>query len=246
MSALLNRIDLGRLWSAKSLRAALLAAAAVILLVGGMNAYVILKVRGEATSDIADLPHAQAAIVPGALVESDGRMSLMLADRVNRAAALYEAGKVDKIIVSGDHGAWSYDEPDTMLKALRAKGIPSSDIFTDHAGFNTRATMVRAHDVFGVSNAIVVTQGFHMARSLYLGQAAGISMHGLTADVHSYGRQEKKSDLREIFSRVKAVGDTTLDTGVLLGPKIPITGNGRASRGPHPPPGTPPAGAPES
>jgi SanA protein len=226
------------------LLAAGLAAGVTILLVAAFNAYVLLSVRGEATSDVDELHHAQTAIVPGALVQPDGQMSSMLRDRVARAVELYEAGKVDKIIVSGDHGSWKYDEPDTMRKALVAAGVPDRDIFTDHAGFNTRATMVRAREVFQVDSAIVVTQGFHMARSLYLAEAAGLDIQGLTADLHGYGKQGIKSDIREVLSRVKAVGDTTLDTGVLLGPAVPITGSGLASRGPAPPAGTPPAGSP--
>jgi len=224
--------------------AAAIAAGVVALIVLALNAYVVLSVRGEATDDIDELPHAQAAIIPGALVHSDGQMSGMLADRVTRGLELYRAGKVDKIIVSGDHGDWVYDEPDTMRKVLVAEGVPESDIFTDHAGFDTWATMVRAREVFQVDSAIVVTQGFHMARALYLGEAAGLEIHGLTSDLRGYGKQGVKSDIREFPSRVKAVMNTTLDSDVTLGPPIPITGDGRASRGPAPPSGTPPAGSP--
>ena len=160
----------------------------------------------------------------------------MLADRVAQAVALWRAGKVDRILVSGDHGSWSYDEPDTMRKALLRAGVPARDIFTDHAGFDTWDTMVRARRVFGVTEAIVVTQGFHMARALYLGREAGLKVSGLTADLHSYGYQGKKSDVRELFARVKAVKDAITHPGVLLGSKIPITGDGRLSWGPKKPP----------
>jgi SanA protein len=216
----------------------------LLLLLVGANAYVILGARGQATDDLAGLPHAQAAIVPGALVHEDGRMSSMLADRVARTLELWQSGKVDRILVSGDHSSWKYDEPDTMRKALLAAGVPGRAIFTDHAGFNTRATMVRAREVFDVDSAIVVTQGFHMSRSLYLAEAAGLEIHGLTADLSGYGQQGTRSDVRELFSRMKAITDTALDSGVLLGPRIPITGDGRASWGPAPPPDTPPAGSP--
>ena len=140
---------------------------------------------------------------------------------------------MDRILASGDHGTWSYDEPDTMRKALLRAGVPARDIFTDHAGFDTWDTMVRARRVFGVTEAIVVTQGFHMARALYLGREAGLHVSGLTADLHSYGYQGKKSDVRELFARVKAVKDAIIHPGVLLGPKIPITGDGRLSWGPQ-------------
>jgi SanA protein len=225
-------------------RALALLIGGLVLLVVASNAYIVLSTRGEATADISELPHAQAAIVPGAQVRPDGTMSLMLADRVDRTVKLWRAGKVDRILVSGDHGQWQYDEPDTMRQALMRAGVPGYVIFTDHAGFNTRATMVRAKKIFDVQSAIVVTQGFHMDRSLFLAKDAGIGpVNGLFSDQHHYGQKQVESDVREVFARVKAVGDTVIDTSVMGGPQIPITGDGRASWGPKPPPGTPPAGA---
>jgi len=231
---------------ANALRTLAALVAALIALVVGANAFIVLSTRGEATSEISELPHAQAAIVPGAQVNPDGRMSSMLADRVQRTVQLWQAGKVDRILVSGDHGARRYDEPDTMREALIRAGVPGRVIFTDHAGFNTRATMVRAKEIFDVQSATVVTQGFHMDRALYLAKSAGIGpVHGLTSDLHGYGRKKLQSGIREIFARVKAIGDEALNSGVMSGPKIPITGDGRASWGPKPPPGTPAAGAPK-
>jgi SanA protein len=233
-----------RRWPRLSL-AALLGAASIVAMVGFANAYVLFSSEGDSTDDIANVPHAQVAIVPGALVRPDGKMSSMLADRVRQAIALWRTGKVDRILVSGDHHTWDYDEPDTMRKALVGAGVPPRAIFEDHAGFNTWATMVRAHDIFGVRSAVVVTQGFHMARALYLAKAAGLTATGLTSDLHPYGIQGAKSDIREVLSRVKAVADTTLETPATGGPPIPITGDdGRVSWGPPPPAGTPPAGSP--
>src|SRR5436190_24132035 len=120
-----------------------------------------------------------------------------------------------------------------MRKALVKAGVPPRVIFEDHAGFNTWATMVRAHDIFRMGNAVVFTQGFHMARALYLAKAAGLAATGFTSDLHPYGIQGTKSDIREVLSRVKAVADTTLDTAATGGPPIPITGDdGRVSWGP--------------
>jgi SanA protein len=219
---------------------------ALVAVVIGANAYILLSTDGEATANVADVPHAQVAIVPGALVQRNGKMSGMLADRVSQADALWKAGKVDRILVSGDHGSWIYDEPDTMRKALVADGVPGRVIFEDHAGFDTWATMVRARSIFDVHDAVVVTQGFHMPRALYLAHAAGIDATGLTADQHHWGYQGQKSEIREIFSRVKAIADTTLNTPAMGGKKIPIGGDdGSVSWGPAPPPGTPPAGSPD-
>jgi SanA protein len=232
-----------RRWG-RLIRGALLGGALGVALVALANAYVLLSTEGEATADVAEVPHAQVAIVPGALVQPNGKMSAMLADRVRGAIALWRAGKVDGILVSGDHHSWSYDEPGTMRKALVDAGVPPRAVFEDHAGFNTWATMVRARSIFGVRSAAVVTQGFHMARALYLADAAGIDATGLTSDLHPYGIQGVKSDVREVLSRVKAIADTTFDTPAMGGPPIPISGDGRASWGPPPPPGTPPAGSP--
>jgi SanA protein len=225
-----------RLTGKKVLLAVLCVLGVVALVAIGANAFMLLSTKGDSTSDPAKLKHAQAAIVLGALVQPNGQMSGMLADRVSQAVALWRAHKVDRILVSGDHHTWAYDEPDTMREALMRAGVPAHDIFTDHAGFDTWASMVRARKVFGVDSAIVVTQGFHMARALYLGKQAGLHVSGLTADLHGYGYQGKKSDVRELFARVKAVGDTLTHPNVLLGPRIPITGDGRVSWGPQHPP----------
>jgi SanA protein len=205
------------------------------LLVGALNAYVVLSEHGNATDQVNRVPDAQVALVLGAAVEPDGHMSQMLADRVQRAEQLWRAGKVQRILVSGDHHTWAYDEPDTMRKALQAAGVPGRDIFTDHAGFDTWDSMVRARKVFGVQSAIVVTQGFHMPRALYLAARAGLDAHGLTSDLHGYGRQGQLSSLREVLARVKAVYQGTSGAKVPLGPRIAITGDGRASWGPQRP-----------
>ncbi len=226
-------------------KAALFCGALGIAVVGLANAFVVLSVNGDATADVADVPPAEVAIVPGALVQPDGKMSVMLGERVSRAAQLWHAGKVKRILVSGDHHTWAYDEPDTMRKQLVADGVPPRVIFEDHAGLDTWQTMVRARGIFHVQSAVVVTQGFHMPRALYLADSAGIDATGLTADRHDWGYQGEKSAAREVLARVKAVADTTLDTPAMGGPSIPITGDdGRVSWGPQPPHGTPPAGSP--
>ncbi|HET7119690.1 MAG TPA: ElyC/SanA/YdcF family protein [Solirubrobacterales bacterium] len=219
---------------------------ALALVIAVANAYILLSTEGESTSVVAEVPAAEVAIVPGALVEPDGDMSTMLAARVEQASRLWHAGKVEKILVSGDHGTWKYDEPDTMRKALVRDGVAPRDIFEDHAGFDTWQTMVRARSIFGVRSAVVATQGFHMPRALYLADQAGIDATGLDADPHGWGWQGTKSSVREVLSRVKAIADVSLDTPAMAGPKIPIaTTDGRESWGPAPPPGTPPAGSPD-
>ncbi|HEV2790688.1 MAG TPA: ElyC/SanA/YdcF family protein [Solirubrobacterales bacterium] len=209
-----------------------------------LNAYVLTS-AGEASAEVGEVPRVEVAIVPGALVEPDGSMSLMLGDRVRQAVRLWRAGKVEKVLVSGDHHRWAYDEPGTMREALVRAGVPPEDVFEDHAGFDTWATMVRARSVFGVREAVVITQGFHMPRALFLADKAGIEATGLTSDLHPYGLQGRKSGAREALSRLKAVADVTLDRPATGGPRIPIaTADGRESWGPTPPPGTAAAGSP--
>jgi SanA protein len=205
--------------------------AAGTLLVGAANAIVLLG-AGRAGHDPARAPHAEVALVLGAGVQPDGRPSAMLADRLDAAAALYRDCRVDRILVSGDHSRPDYDEVNAMRRELVHRGVPDRDVFTDHAGFDTWSSMVRARKVFEVRSAIVVTQGFHMARALWLGKRAGLEVHGLAADRSGYGLERRKSDLREVVARVKAVEDVV--TGAkprFLGPKVPITGSAEASRG---------------
>jgi SanA protein len=213
----------------------------MIAAIAGLNLYVAAR-SGPQTDTVAQVPHAQVAIVLGAGLNRNGSMSGMLYDRVQQAIRLYRAGKVDRILVSGDHHTWGYDEPGTMRNALQRAGIPDSAIFTDHAGFDTWATMERAVRVFGVRSAVVVTQGFHMDRALYLAREAGLKATGLTADLRGYGRQGQISTVRELFARVKAVGEVVEGRKVLLGPSHPISGDGRSTWGPPAPAGQGPAG----
>jgi SanA protein len=220
----------------RRLRIALLVAAVPLILVASANALVLFDSRGEAHASVADLPHAEAALVLGAQVKPDGRPSAMLADRIAAAAELYQAGKVDKLLLSGDHGRWAYDEVGTMRRELLALGIPARDLFTDHAGFDTWDSAQRAERVFGVESVIVVTQRFHMARALYAAHRAGLRADGYTADRRPYGAVMGRLQLREVLARVKVVADAV--TGAdprFLGPELPIGGDGRASWGPSGP-----------
>jgi SanA protein len=108
-------------------------------------------------------------------------------------------------------------------------GVPDSDVFTDHAGFDTLDSVVRARKVFNVSSAIVVTQGFHLPRALWLARHAGLTVHGLEAGDGSKGT---KASVREVIARTKAFGDVLAGAQPkFLGPRVDITGDARASRG---------------
>jgi SanA protein len=203
-----------------------------LLAVAVPNLIVWLGGRSPVTTDPAKVPHAQAALVLGAQVYRDGRPSIMLRDRVNAAADLYRAGRVDKLLLSGDHSRTDYDEVGSMRRLLIDQGIPAQDIFTDHAGFDTWDSAQRAKRVFDVSSAVVVTQGFHMARALYDARRAGLHATGFVADRRQYGTIMAKLRVRVAFARVKTMGDVV--TGAdphFLGAEIPITGDGRRSWG---------------
>jgi SanA protein len=207
-------------------------AALPLLVVAIPNAVVLLDARGEARTELAAVEHAEAALVLGAQVKPDGTPSAMLADRIAAAADLYHAGKVDKLLLSGDHARWEYDEVGAMRKALQDRGVPPEDLFTDHAGFNTWDSSQRARRVFGVNSVVVVTQRFHMARALYDARRAGLKVSGYAADRRSSGRVMRRLQVREAAARVKTLGDAI--TGAdphFLGVRIPITGDGRASWG---------------
>jgi SanA protein len=177
---------------------------------------------------IEEAPKAQVAVVLGALVFRDGRLSYVLADRVDTAIDLYRKKKVDKILLTGDHGRVSYDEVNAMRRYALKHGIPPEDVFMDHAGFSTYESMFRARDVFRVKSAIIVTQRFHLARSVYTARALGIDAMGVEADRHIY-IHPLLNNAREILARTKAFIDVNIThpNPKFLGPQIPITGDGR-------------------
>jgi SanA protein len=179
-----------------------------------------------------DAPHAQCAIVLGARVYPDGSPYPMLADRLETGIKLYELGKVDKLLLSGDHGQTTYDEVNVMLDYVLARGVPDEDVFTDHAGFDTYDTMYRARDVFQVETALIVTQDFHLSRAVYTARELGLEATGVVADLQPYG-SETRNAVREVLARANAVLQLhiTHPDPKYLGPLIPITGDGRTTRG---------------
>jgi SanA protein len=219
-----------------SVRRAILAGAVLAIVVVAIPNLVVWRGgREPVTADAAKVPHAQAALVLGAQVLPSGRPSDMLVDRVKAAEDLYRAGRVDKLLLSGDHSRVNYDEVGTMRKMMLADGIPAADIFTDHAGFDTWDSAQRAKRVFDVDSAVVVTQRFHMARALYEARHAGLDATGFIADRRNYGRVMPRLKARETLARVKAFGDVVTGASPkFLGAEIPITGDGRKSWGPNP------------
>ena len=203
----------------------------LLLCIGGLLVDKVVKTKGEALIIPPDQHYKtkQVAIVLGAYVYPNGMLCSMLQDRVETAVQLYKAGQVEKIMMTGDHGASTYDEVNAMRLYALQLGIPEEDIFTDHAGFSTYDSMYRAKDVFLVDSAIVVTQEFHLPRALYIADSLGIQAGGIKADKHAYAGI-RMNELREIPARIKSFIQVVLQAKPrFLGDTIPITGDGKAS-----------------
>ena len=165
-------------------------------------------------------------IVLGCLVRDDGTLSDMLRDRLIVGVKLYEAGASPKIIMSGDHGRVDYDEVNAMKQYAIDNGVPSSDVFMDHAGFSTYETIYRAKEVFGADKVLIVTQEYHLYRALYIAKQLGIEAYGVSADLNTYGGQTKR-DVREILARCKDFAMCIIKPEpTYVGDSIPINGNG--------------------
>ncbi|PIZ57039.1 hypothetical protein COY23_01985 [bacterium (Candidatus Torokbacteria) CG_4_10_14_0_2_um_filter_35_8] len=195
-----------------------------------INVSIVNKSEDFIYRDLEKVPDSQVVIVLGAKVYENGQMTDMLHDRVDTGLELYESGKAEKLLLSGDHGQKNYDEVNAMKKYVLEKSIPEENIFLDHAGFSTYESLYRARDIFGVKNAIIVTQDFHLARSVYTARALGIDAYGVNADKHIY-MGVRKNIAREYLTRVKAFFDIHVlrSKPKFLGDPIPITGDGRES-----------------
>ncbi len=168
-----------------------------------LNLVVCLSVKDRMRS-VADGPDDSGydcIIVLGCGVWGD-TPSPLLTDRLDTAIELYRRGAAPKLLMSGDHGQKDYDEVSVMRRYAMERGVPSEDIFLDHAGFSSYETMWRASKVFGVQKAIVVTQKYHLFRSLYDARAFGIEVQGTIATGHTFASLPMW-EARECLARVK-------------------------------------------
>ena len=205
--------------------------ALVSLLVAGIVVFsviqaVIINTAQPHIKELEELSHADAVLILGARVYSDGTPSDYLRDRLEYGYAVYEKGLASKIIVSGDHGKKDYNEVKAMKQYLLEKGVPEEDIFMDHAGFDTYDSMYRAQAIFGVKKLIISTQEYHSYRAVYIARQLGIDAAGYAAP--NRGINQTYDTIRESLARVKAF----LDVNILhrppkyLGDAIPISGSG--------------------
>ncbi|MCB2209744.1 YdcF family protein [bacterium] len=167
----------------------------------------------------AEAPAAPVALVLGAGLNRDGTAGVVLQDRVEAAADLYFAGKVQKLLMSGDNSTEYYDEPGAMQEHALSLGVPEEDIVLDFAGRRTYDSCYRAKAIFGLEELIVVTQAFHLPRALFLCNAFDVKANGVVADDANYRlRSYTYWWVREIFATLKAYWD------VWIAHPIPILG----------------------
>lgn len=169
----------------------------------GLNIYIIRSTKNVIFSDKNNIKKAYTGLVLGAKVYQNGNLSGILKDRVDSALDLYNAKKINRFLLSGDHGREKYDEVNYMKKYLLKKGVLERNIFLDHAGFDTYSSIYRAKEVFKVDSLIIITQNFHVKRAVYIAKNMNLNVQGFIADKHTYGIA-KKMMIRENLANVKA------------------------------------------
>ncbi len=171
---------------------------------------------------------ADCILILGAGVWKGDRPSPVLQDRLQSGIALYEEGAASRLLMSGDHGRKEYDEVNVMKAFAMERGVPSSHIFMDHAGFSTYESMYRARDVFEAKRVIIVTQQYHLYRAIYIARALGLDAYGFAvsdADTTQIHRQLRNA--REILARVKDFFYCVIQPlPTYLGDAIPVSGDG--------------------
>jgi vancomycin permeability regulator SanA len=192
----------------------ILGALAALCLVGVGLGYVALTTQNRRYNDAAQMPVKPVAIVFGAGVYQ-GRPTFMLADRIRGAAELYHAGRISKILMTGDNSHVDYNEVSVMREYAMELGVPGDAITLDYAGFRTYDSCYRAREIFGVTEATLVTQHYHLARALYTCRQLGIDAVGLgtpdwtrdTERLH-YGYKPGETtrySIREVLATIKAL-----------------------------------------
>ncbi len=198
-----------------------------IALIVGVNVYMHANAKNRilTTEEAADYG-ADCVLILGAGVRNDGTPSHMLEDRLKTGLSLYEIGAAPKVLMSGDHGRVEYNEVGVMKEFATERGIPSEDVFMDHAGFSTYESLYRARDVFAAKRVIIVTQEYHLYRALYIADRLGIDAVGVSADLRPYNGQIIHN-LREAAARTKDfLYCLFMPKPTYLGDVIPVQGDG--------------------
>ena len=205
---------------------------AVAAVVAATNAVTVLATKDRIVSaEAAASFGADAIVVLGASVYADGTPSGILQDRLDDGIALYFAGAAPKIIMSGDNSTVSYNEVKAMKDYAVAQGVPSEDVFCDHAGFSTYESMYRAKHVFGAERIVVATQTYHLYRALYAASGLGLEAVGVPSDYREYAHQ-LQYDVREIPARTKDFFKTLFKApSTFVGDPISLNQSGDVTEG---------------
>jgi SanA protein len=180
-----------------------------------INLWILNERRYIVYDCLNDIEAYPVALVLGAAVSIDGKLSHYFLDRLDTAIILYEANQVSKILVSGQGGRYSYNEIEPAKNYLLKNKVDPQDIFLDYNSKNTFASMYRAKNLYNVDEALIVSQNFHLPRALYLARRLKIDSLGCVAESQNY-IEKKESRQREFFARVKAWLDINLNVSLLL------------------------------
>ncbi len=199
-------------WFKRIFMALLIGLGLLIAVVAACNIWVLSSCSGRLYDNAETVPHKRVAVMLGTNPKTKtGKMNYFYKHRIDAAVKLYQNGKIDRILISGDNSSKTYSEPDAMKADLMAAGIPDSAIYLDFAGFSTYDSMVRAKKVFGLSEFMVVSQDFHNRRAVYIARQNGIDAIGFNVRNTLFRKWRIKMELREILARVKAVSEVVID-----------------------------------
>ena len=188
----------------------------------GLRIWVNARTAGRIYTNAGEVPPAPVALVLGAGLWRDGSPTPALYDRVATAVDLYQAGRVKKLLMSGDNRFVNYNEPAAMKKLAIQLGAPAEDIVLDYAGRRTYDSCYRAKEIFGVRKVVIVTQRFHLDRALFLCDALGVESVGVIADRRVY-QTLRWWELREVLATAGAWWDVNVRHPMpVLGEKLPI------------------------
>jgi SanA protein len=174
-------------------------------------------------NNVSEIPYNKVGLLLGSSKYlKSGKINDFFANRITAAVELYNAGKIDFIVVSGDNSRKSYNEPLDMQTELMENGVPEERIFLDYAGFRTYDSVIRLNKIFGQNNFTVISQDFHNRRAVYIAKHFGLNAVAYDAkDVRAYNGFLTK--VREKFARVKVFVDIfTNKSPKFLGEKIMI------------------------
>lgn len=182
-------------------------------------------------TDCAALEDVDCILVLGCAVWNNETLSPMLRDRVTTGLSLYQEGISEKLLMSGDHGRDNYDEVNHMKQFFVDAGVDPNVVFLDHAGFSTYESMYRARDIFGANKIVIVTQGYHLYRAVYIARALGLDAYGVASDLQDYALYTNvRNAIRESLARIKDFGVCIVKPEpTYLGEPIPISGSATLS-----------------